>query len=380
MMRTFGLIPLAMAMVGGAGCGHQAQADSRPQPPPGEVWLSAQQLAENHIRIVEAKEEEISEVVTAGGKVSFDDLRVAHVFSPVTGRISQILAQPGQRVKKGDALARITSPDVGSAFADVVKAQADLIAAEHEWKRQQELFQAHAGSRRDYETAEDNFRKAKAEFNRAQQKTRLLRSGSVNSVTQEYTLRAPIDGEVISRSNVNPGTEVAGQYAAGNALELFTIGELDVVWVLADIFEVDLPRLKPGSQVKVTVIAYPKQPFTGKVEWISDTLDPASRTAKVRCAIPNPKRELKPEMYATIAIAAPGKPAVAVPRDAVLRLGEQTVVFVSVGDNPAGQRRFERRPVSVNEDAADDLIPVARGLKAGEQVVSSGAILLAGAL
>jgi cobalt-zinc-cadmium efflux system membrane fusion protein len=378
-MWVRGLALLLASALGGAGCGARAEAERRPQPPAGEVWLTPRQMADNTIRVTPAREEEVHPVVVAGGKVTFDDLKVSHVFSPVTGRVTQIIAQPGQRVKQGDPLARIASPDVGSAFADVVKAQADLVAAEHEYKRQQELYAAHAGSRRDFETAQDNYRKAQAEYRRAQERTRLLRSGSVNAVTQEYTLRAPIAGEVITRTNLNPGTEVTGQYSGGNAVELFTIGELDEVWVLADIFEVDLPRVKAGGPVRVQVIAYPRNTFSGKVEWVADALDPVTRTAKVRCSIPNPDHELKPEMYATISIAAPGKPMLVVPREAVLRLGETTVVFVESGTTRTGQLRFARRPVIVDEEESEELVPVTHGLNPGERVVSAGAILLAGA-
>ena len=294
-MRGWAAVLVVTTLLGGSGCGRRGAPGREAQPPPGEVWLTPRQIEENTIRVTTAKEEAVHGVVVAGGKIGFDDLKVAHVFSPVTGRVTQILAAPGQRVRRGDALARITSPEVGSAYADVVKAQADRVAADHELTRQQELYAAHAGSRRDLEIAEDNARKARAEFRRAEEKTRLLRSGSVDAVTQEYTLRAPLDGEVIARTNLNPGTEVAGQYSGGNAVELFTIGELDSVWVLADIFEVDLPRVARGARVRVKVIAYPDQSFSGQVDWVADALDPVSRTARVRCVIPNPERALKPE-------------------------------------------------------------------------------------
>jgi membrane fusion protein, heavy metal efflux system len=360
-----------------SGCNRRASATEPARPPQGEVWLSARQLHDSQVQVAPARAEDVRPVVAAGGKITFDDLRVAHVFSPVTGRISRVIAQPGQRVHKGDPLVRITSPDVGSAFADVVKAQADLIAAEHEHNRQKELYAAHAGSRKDLEVAEDNYRKARAEFNRAQQKTRLLRSGSIDQVTQEYTLRSPIDGEVIAR-NANPGTEVQGQYSAGNAVELFTIGELDKVWVLADVFEVDLSRVQTGNRVKVRVIAYPDRVFDGEVEWIADALDPTTRTAKLRASIANGQRLLKPEMYASVSVTAPGKPTLAVPRSAVFRLGEQTVVFVEKGFAPNGEMRFERRPVTVEEES-DGLTPVSHGLNPGERVVTSGVAILAGA-
>jgi cobalt-zinc-cadmium efflux system membrane fusion protein len=365
------------ALLAQPGCGGGKSAAEVQPVPNGEAWLTAKQLADSKIVVAPAEEHLVHSSVTAGGKVTFDDLRVTHVFSPVTGRVVRVLAQPGQRLKKGAPLVAIASPDVGSAFSDVAKASADLQAADHEFNRQKDLFEAHAGARKDFETAEDNYRKAKAEYDRARQKAQLLRSGSVDSVTQEYTLRSPIDGEVIAR-NINPGVEVQGQYSGGNAIEMFTIGELATVWVIADIFEVDLPRINKDAEVTVKVVPYPDKVFRGKVEWVSDALDPASRTAKVRCAIPNPDRELKPEMYATINIAVPGERALAVPRTAVMRLGDHTIVFVQTGSAPDGRRRFERRPVKVDEEDTGDFIPIAQGLKPAELIATSGAILLAG--
>lgn len=339
------------------------------------VTLTNQQVAGAHLTIAPVEERAIDEVVNTSGKVAFDDLRVSHVFSPVTGRVTKILAQPGQRVKKGDPLVVIESPDVGSAFADLDKAQADLVAAEHDFKRQKELFEAHAAAEKDYEAAQDNFRKAQAEVARAQQKARLFRSGSVDKVSQEYTLRALIDGEVVAR-NVNPGVEVQGQYSGGNAVELFTIGELDQVWVMADLFEVDLARVQVGAHAEISVVGYPNHPFAGKVAWIASTLDPATRTAKVRIDVANPDRSLKPEMFASVAMGATGHRALTVPRSAVLHLGEQTVVYVQSAQDAQGHITFQRRPVSVDEDASRDQVPVLRGLVAGEKVVSGGAILL----
>jgi membrane fusion protein, heavy metal efflux system len=283
-------------------------------------------------------------------------------------------------VEEGAALAIIESPDVGNAFADLAKAQADLVAAEHDHQRQKELFEAHAGSERDYEAAQDNYGKAKAEMERAKQKARLLRNtGAADAVTQEFTLRAPIEGEVIARA-VNPGAEVQGQYSGGAAVELFTVGELDSVWVFADVFEMDLARVHQEAPVSIKVVAYPDRAFAGKVDWISDALDPTARTARVRCSIPNPNRELKPEMYATVAISVAAPAVAALPRASLLRIGDQTVVFVETGDAPDGRVKFTRRIVAVNEDEGADYLPIVRGLKSGDQVVTSGAILLSGML
>jgi cobalt-zinc-cadmium efflux system membrane fusion protein len=349
------------------------------QPPTNEVWVKPEQLKDAKIAVAPVGVEDVGGALTTSGRVTFDDLHVSHVFSPVTGRVVRIDAQPGQRVKKGASLCTIESPDVGTAFSDLAKAQADLVAAEHDFARQKELFEAHAGSQKDYEAAQDNFGKAKAEFERARKKARLFRAGSVDSVNQEYTLRALIDGEVIAR-NVNPGVEVQGQYSGGNAVELFTIGELDSVWVLADVFEMDLARVKVGARATVKVIAYPNQLFNGQVDWVSGSLDPASRTAKVRCRIDNPGHQLKPEMYATVSITVAQDRALAIPRGAMLRLGDQTMVFVEAGKTASGLLRFERRPVAVDEEVGGEALPVRQGLKEGERIVTSGAILLSGLL
>ena len=345
--------------------------------PAGQAWLTTQQVSEAHLVVTPLDEQDVDDTILSSGRVTFDDQRVAHIYSPVTGRVARIDANLGERLHRGQPLAVITSPDIGQASSDLGKADADLIAAEHDFKRKKELFEAHAASQADYETSEDNYRKAKAEKERAYQKAFLLRTGSVDSVSQGYTLTSPIDGELIARA-VNPGIEVQGQYGGGQAVELFTVGELDKVWVLADVYEMDLARVKVGAKVSVKVIAYPGKTFEGQVDWVSGALDPTSRTAKVRCTFDNPERLLKPEMYATVTISVEETKALALPKGAVLRLGDQTVVFVQIGTTPDGKLKFERVPVQVDEGEASEWLPLQHGLDKGTKVVTQGAILLAG--
>jgi cobalt-zinc-cadmium efflux system membrane fusion protein len=289
--------------------------------------------------------------------------------------VVQINAQLGERVTKGESLAVIESPDIGSAVSDLRKADADLIAADHAYRREKDLCAKSACTQVDLETAEDNYRKAKAEMERAQQKAYLLRQGNANAVTGTYTLSTPIDGEVIMR-NLNPGIEVQGQYGGNTVTELFTVGELDEVWVLADIYEMDLARVKIGSPCVVTTVAYKDKRFEGKVDWVSGMLDPTTRTARVRCTFENKDRMLKPEMYATAQISVEQRRALAIPRNAILRLGDTTVVFVEVSDDN-GMVKYERMPVSVDEGESSDWLVVQHGLDAGQKVVVSGAIKLA---
>ncbi len=381
-MRLLSSLLVAILACSAAACGSRAASSSASSPsssspPAGEARLAPAKLRTAGIRVVPVAYQDLDRVLAATGRVTFDDQRVTHVFSPVNGRVTRLVAQPGQRVAPGDPLAIIQSPDVGSAVSDYAKAQAALAAAERDYQRQKDLFAAHAAAERDLEGAEANARQARAERDRAEEKARLLGGGKLSGVTQEFVLRSLIAGEVIARA-ANPGVEVQGQYSGGTAVELYTVGELGRVWVLADVFEADLARLRVGSPVAVEVISSPGRRFAGRVDWISGANDPATRTAKGRCAIDNSDRLLKPEMYATVSIAVPGRRALAIPRGAVLRQGEQTVVFREVGTTPDGLVRFERWPVKVDDEGGDALVAVLAGLHPGDRVVSAGGILLLG--
>jgi cobalt-zinc-cadmium efflux system membrane fusion protein len=305
------------------------------------------------------------------GRVTFDDMRVAHVYSPVNGRVTQIFALLGDHVKKGQPLCAIQSPDIGQAASDLQKATADFTAANNDFRRQRDLEKQHAAATRDVEAAEDRVRQAKAELERAEQKAALLRAGSFNAVTSTYTMAAAIDGEVMMRA-VNPGIEVQGQYSGGTAVELFTVGTVDRVWVHADIYEVDVPRVKPQAKAVVHVVAYNDRAFEGTVEWVQHTLDPQTRTAKARISFDNPKAALLPEMFGTVAIQVAPRKATAIPRSAILRLGDQHVVFVETGRSADGAIRFERTPVEVDAFGSDKWLPVKHGLEKGMRVVTNG--------
>jgi cobalt-zinc-cadmium efflux system membrane fusion protein len=369
---------VALAL-GATGCGRSqtsAAATAESQAPAGEVWLTPQQVRDAKIEVQPLATHDVDDTILTSGTVTLDDLRTGHVFSPVTGRVVSIVAGLGQRVAKGDPLAVLESPDVGSTSSDVHKAQADMIAAEHDLKRKKELYEQKAGALADYEASNDNYRKAKAELERAEQKQRLLRMGNADSVSQRYTLTSPVDGEVLLR-NINPGVEVTGQYSGGATVELFTIGELDRVWVLGDLYEMDLARVHVGSPAMVSVVSYPGKVFQGTVDWVSGSLDPNTRTAKVRCTFDNPDKLLRPMMYATVQISVDRETALAIPRNALLRLGEDKIVFVQLGDaGQGGVVRFQRVAVDVDEGESSPWLVVRKGLQAGQKLVVSGAILL----
>lgn len=369
-------VRLAAALLSASCAARPPEPAPKPRPP-GEAWLTREQLKAGAIETAPVADHELASEITTGGRITFDDLRVAHVFSPVTGRVVEILAQQGQRVARGAALAVIDSPDLGQAQADLAKARADEAAAAREGRRQRELAAAEAGTRRELEQAEDAERKARAEVERAAARVRLLGGGAAGSA-QRYVLRAPIAGEVVAR-NVNPGAEVQGQYGGGPAVELFTVGAIDQVWLLADVYEMDLARVRAGSPLHVSVPAFPGRSWDATVDWVSSTLDPQTRTARLRATLRNPARELRPEMYATVRVEVERRRALAIPRQAVLRAGAEQVVFVQLGaPEVSGHVRFARRAVRLDEEAGGALAPVLQGLKAGETVVVAGAIQLLG--
>lgn len=338
---------------------------------PGQVALTTAEAKDAKIETVVVAEQDVDDTVLTSGTVTLEDTRTGHVFSPVTGRVVKIAAELGARVKKGDALAVLESPDIGSAVSDSHKAQADLIAAEHDLRRKHDLFDQKAASAADVEIAEDNYRTAKAEIQRARQKQFLLHVGNVDAVTQTYTLTSPVDGEVLMR-NINPGIEVQGQYSGGANQELYTIGELDRVWVLGDIYEIDMARVHVGTAAVVSVLAHPGELFKGKVDWVSGMLDPNTRTAKVRCTFENPDKKLRPMMYATVRVSVDEKRALAIPEGALVRLGDYKLVFVEVG-RADGRVTYERLPVDVDERESSPWVEVKHGLEPGQKVVVSGA-------
>jgi cobalt-zinc-cadmium efflux system membrane fusion protein len=346
--------------------------------PPGEVWLTPAQVHDAKIEISTVGERDVDDKILTSGTVSLEDQLTGHVFSPVNGRVVSITAQLGQQVKRGEALAVIESPDIGTAVSDVHKAQADLIASEHDLRRKKDLYEQKATSAAELEASQDAYRRAKAELERAQAKEGLLHVPAADGVTQRYPLLAPVDGEVLMR-DVNPGMEVQGQYAGGTAQELFTIGELDRVWVLGQVFEMDLPRVHVGAPASVNVVAYPKKPFIGQVDWVSGQIDEHTRTATVRCHFDNTDRLLRPMMYATMEISVDQKRAVAIPRNALLRLGDSKVVFTQVGEG-GGYLQFAKAPVDVDEGESSPWLEVRHGLTGGQKVVVSGAILLSSML
>ncbi len=359
-------VPLLLLLLAAAACQKPQAGDDALPPAPKPSEVNAQ------ITVRQVREETVGRRLAASARVAFDENEVAHVFSPVTGRVTRILAQLGDHVRRGQTLAILASPDMGNAVSDVDKARPAVIQTAKELAREKELYAAQAGPLRDLEAARAAYAQALAEEERAEQKLRLLmKQARASHVSQVFPLVSPIDGEVLARQ-INPGLDVQGQFSGGATQELYTIGREEKLWVLADVYEQDLSRVKVGAPVEVTTVAYPGRVFPGKIDWIAGELDPVQRTAAVRCTLANPDHLLKAQMYATVTLSTEGHRALAIPREALLHFGDKQMV---IGVDP-GRDRYVRMPVIADEGAAGDLLPVLHGLEPGDQIVVKGAILL----
>src|SRR5262249_42799410 len=160
---------------------------------------------------------------------------------------------------------------------------------------------------------------------------KMLHATESGSATQEFLLRSPIAGEVINRT-ATPGLEVQGMLSSANIVqELFTVGEIDRVWVWGDFYEKALARGRRGHPVAFSSVASPAHPVSGSIDFVGDTLDKDTRTQRLRCTVENADHFLKPEMYVTLSIQVERREALAVPRASVIRSGDRQIVFVEDG-------------------------------------------------
>jgi cobalt-zinc-cadmium efflux system membrane fusion protein len=276
-----------------------------------------------------------------------------------------LLVRPGDKVRAGQALVELSSPQVGQIQADAHKAQQDYSVAQKSVDRVNQLRAIGGVSDKEATQAEADFRKAKADVARTSAQLRAL-GVSASDPAVRVSLHAQIGGTVVER-NVLVGQEVR----ADQAQPLLTITTLETVWVLADLYEQDLSLVHPGAEVVVRVRAYPGDVFPGRIGHIGDVVDPQTRTVKIRCAVPNVDRKLKPEMFAKIELRdAGGRQALVIPAKAVLSDGEKSKVVVAGESNT-----FRVRQVEVGPEL-DGMVRVLRGLTSGEKIVTDGGLFL----
>ena len=334
-----------------------------------------------------AEERPFAAMIQTTGVVMPNETRVAHVRPLAPGRVEQVHVRVGDRVTAGQALVTYDNIEMGqlageyrAAAAAVERAEAEADVAKRALDRAGRLVESGGISRAEYERRDAEYKRAltgisseRAAMANAEQKLRrfgatsgeLSKLGAGDGGTgSRDVLRAPFAG-VVTATNVAPGESIDTQ------AELLTVADLSNVWVLGDIYQKDLGSVRRGQEALIAVDAYPGETFSGRITYISDVLDPASRTAKVRAEVTNRDGRLKPEMFVSMQVpTADTRSTIVIPSAAIQEINEQSVVFVQTSDD-----RYEKRVVTVGP-AQRETVPVIDGLKAGERVVTTGAFML----
>lgn len=365
----------------------QATVATAPAPlAPGEFRLSENETRALRIEPVQSREFRPERI--AEGRIAVNDDRATPVLSPYTGRVLRAFARVGDEVQPGQPLFEIETPDVTGAANDLLsaaegaqKSRVALDQARREEARQASLFSARAASQRDVEqaraatrAAEADDRSALAQLEAARDKLRVLGRTPAQIAEIERTRQvsgvisvgAPIAGTVTQR-RVGPGQWVS----AGQGDPVFTIADLSTKWLVANVRELDVPLIRVGQTVDVQVGALPGQRFAARVARMNAGLDPTTRRLTVVAEVQDPQNLLKPEMFATFRISV-GEAATSptVPVGAVIYRGAEASVWVALDGGRFAMRRIEP---GIRDG---DQIQVARGLEAGERVVTGGALFI----
>jgi membrane fusion protein, heavy metal efflux system len=385
LLALAGTALFGLAHIGGASQGHsEVSSQSRKglqryTPTPAE-WasLTIQPVTERAFR---------AEHVTEG-KIAVDEDRSTPVFSPYAGRVIKLLARPGDSVTQGQALFVIEAADTVQAQNDFVaaagglnKAKSALDLAQLQDKRAKDLFEGKAVPLKDYQQtqatliqAQNDLRSAQTALEAARNKLRILGlteetieafqdKGRINP---ETTILAPIAGTVVQRK-IGPGQYVN----AGASDPVFVIGDLSTVWLTAFVRETDASAVAVGQEMTFNLLALPGRTLTARISYVATALDPATRRLMVRATVDNAGGQLKPEMFATVTIYAPGdQPSVGVPKQALIYEGGEVRVWVAHEDKTIELRQIKTGLTN------GDLVEVHGNLKPGEQIVTKGSLFI----
>ena len=328
------------------------------------------------------------ELVTEG-KIAVDEDRSTPVFSPYAGRVTKLLARPGDSVVEGQPLFVIEAADNVQAQNDFIaamtasnKARSALELAQLQDKRAKDLFEGKAVPLKDYQQsqatliqAQNDLRSTQTGREAARNKLRIfgLTDDAISSfqetghINPETTIFAPIAGTVVQR-RIGPG-----QYLNSGASDpVFVIGDLSTVWLTAFVRETEASAVTVGQELTFSVPALPSRVLTGRINYVAAAIDPATRRLPIRATVDNTSGQLRPEMFATATIYAPGEapPSVGVPRTALIYEGDKVRVWVAHDD-----KSIELRQIKTGL-ANGDMVEVRGNLKPGEKIVTRGSLFI----
>ena len=346
------------------------------------------------LKIAPVQEEPFRLARETDGKIAIDDDLTTQVFSPYSGRVTQVFAKVGDEVRQGAPLLSMQASEFVQAQNDLVAAtstlataRAQLDLAQTNEKRQHALYQAQGGALKDWQqskvdlaTAQGNFQTAQIALAAVRNRLRILGRSDAEieaaetapdlmKMNPEAVVRAPVGGTVIQRQ-VGLGQNIAST-AAGGTTALFSIGNFSKVWLVANVREVDAPAIHLGDPVEVHVLAYPGRVFKARITYVAPSIDPTTHRLPVRAEVENPDGLLKPEMFASFTIITGTGPASpAVPADAIVYEGDTAHVWVARDDKRLALRTI--RPGLTS----NGMVQVLSGLRPGERVVTAGSVFI----
>lgn len=305
------------------------------------------------------------------GRIEANDRLVTRIGASVTGRVTDVLAEVGDRVKTGQALAHVASPELTTAQLAFLRAHAASQLAERAVERARQLIQADVIGSAELQRRESELSIARAELRAAGDQLQLmgLPAGAIEQLRSQGTLAAKT-AVVATLSGVVIERQVSRGQVAQPGDPLFTVADLGNVWVVGGLPEQAARSVQPGQAVEIEVPALGAQRLQGKIVYVGDTVSPETRTVTIRTQVDNARRDLKPQMLATMRIAAAPQQVLAVPSAAVVRENDRDHVFVRQAEG-----RYRLTPVELGA-ASGALRPLLKGLPEGSEVVVEGAFHL----
>jgi membrane fusion protein, heavy metal efflux system len=349
-------------------CGRGAGSDEGAQPivrQGARLIIPATSPLRTQLQVDSVATARIRQEFSATASVEADPAHVAHVVPPLAGRVVAIHVRVGDVVSAGQGLVTIDSPDFATAIADYRRAQSGLAQAQRTRDRQVDLHDKGVAAVRDVEQAETDLAQARSEFDRAAARLQTLGvDPAATTSARTLEMRAPIAGIV------EEVTASEGEFRNDASAPLMTIADLSTVWLTANVPEKDIHAVSKGQPIDAVFAAYPGEGFHGTVLQIGNLLDPDTRSAKVRVAVPNPTTRFKPGMFATVRFLGPAEEAILVPTAAVVQLRDSTYVYAEVAP-----WTFEARPVAIGAQQGDRTV-IHSGVAKGNRIVVRGALLL----
>ena len=310
--------------------------------------------------------EAIKNTLKLNGKVAADENRLVEVYPIVGGNVISVNVELGDYVKKGQTLAVIRSSEVAELERQLFDAQSDVQMAQKKLKVQQDLFEAKLTSKMELEGAERELEKAMAGLKRIRETFNIyhFEKGS------EYHIKAPINGFVIYK-NINRDMTLPSERTEN----VFTVAELDQVWVIAHVYESEASKVKEGMEAQITTLSYPDEVLKGKVDKIFNVIDPQTKTMRVRIKLENRDFKLKPEMLAMVKLSNTESLSLpAIPSQALIFEGSRQYVMVY-----KNRYNLDTRQVEVQK-TSEEIAWIKSGLEPGEIVISKNQLFIYDAL